>query len=106
MISSEVVDLLGMLAGAIWMYGAIHFQLVRTRTVHPAIVTVLFLVGVALMLLSSALALSGRTLVVVLAAAGNTLFLVLGIGVWYLLERHADYVEAQCRTNEFGTDRA
>lgn len=87
---SSLVDVLGFVAGAIWMCSAIYFQMVRTRSVHPAYVASLFLIGVALMMGSSALALRDTQTVQVLAIAGNVLFIALGLGVWYALESAAD----------------
>jgi len=88
--SSALVDVMGAVAGGIWISAAMYFQMVRTRHVHPAYVGALFLIGVALMMGSAALAVRGPQTVEILAITGNALFAGLGIGVWIVLERAAD----------------
>lgn len=88
---SSLVDALGMVAGAIWMCAAIYFQLIREGDVHPAYVMALFCIGTALMMLSAAVALPNRTMTVeILAVVAHLIFIVLGLGAWYTLERYAD----------------
>lgn len=90
MTNGALVNLLGMVAGTVWMSAALYFQLIRSERVHPGFVAALFLIGVALMLGSSAVTISGRPgFVETLAAAGNCLFILTGLGAWYGLERHA-----------------
>jgi CHASE2 domain-containing sensor protein len=89
-----LVNALGTVAGAVWMAAALYFQLLRARPVHPAYVTVLFLIGVALMMGSSAIAIEGQPgTVELLGIAANVLFIALGLAVWYGLERYADLEE-------------
>jgi len=89
-----LVNALGTVAGGVWMIAAFYFQMLRARQVHPAYVAVLFLVGLALLLGSSAFVLEGQPgTVEVLGIAANALFIVVGLGVWYALERHADLQE-------------
>ena len=85
MSNTSLVNIFGMLAGTIWMCAAFYFQMVTGRSIHPAYVSSLFLIGVALMMSSSALALKSPGTIETLAIAGNIIFCVLGIGVWYSL---------------------
>jgi len=90
MSEASLVDVLGMIAGAVWMAAALYFQFLRQKSVHPAYVSVLMLIGVALMMGSSALALGGRPgTVEILGTLANALFILLGLGAWYGLERYA-----------------
>lgn len=94
MIDTQLVDTLGAFAGVIWMSAALYFQFWRTDHVHPALVSSLFLIGVALMMASSALVLAGRpAMVVFLGLVGNGLFAALGIAVWYGLDRNTPTCE-------------
>jgi len=96
MMIQGLVDGLGMLAGAVWMCGALYFQFIRGGRVHPAFVSVLFLIGVALMMGSSAIAFAGRPSIVgFLAVFANVLFIILGLGAWYGIEKHASIQEAK-----------
>ena len=96
MSETALVDLLGMLAGGVWISAALYFQLIRDRPVHPGYVSALLLIGVALMMASSALAFAGRPgTVQLLGIVANLLFIALGIGVWYALEIFTDLEEAK-----------
>lgn len=86
MTDPSIVDVLGAFAGSLWMCAAFYFQMIRARSIHPAYVSALFLIGVALLMGSAAVAVDGPTTVTLLAIAGNVLFILLGIGVWYALE--------------------
>jgi len=87
---SDLVNTLGALAGTVWIASALYFQMVRSRTIHPAYTAALFLIGVALMLGSASLAIRETEAVMLAATVANALFLGLGFGVWYVLERAAD----------------
>lgn len=94
MTNSVLVDGLGMFAGAVWMSGALYFQFIRNGRVHPGYVGAQFLIGVALLLGSSAFVISGRTaLVQLLAIGGYVLFMLIGLGAWYELDKYADREE-------------
>ncbi|AYM00339.1 transmembrane domain protein [Halobacterium phage phiH] len=89
MIDTAFADIVGMIAGGVWLTGSIYFQMIREGDVHPAWISMLFLVGTALMMSSSAIALADRSEVIGLfGILANVLFLLLGIGVWYMLEWH------------------
>ncbi|QBJ01271.1 holin [Natrialba phage PhiCh1] len=89
MIDPGIADILGMIAGGVWLSGAIYFQMIRQGRIHPGWILLMFLVGTALMMGSSAIALAGRDeLVGLFGILANVLFLVLGLGVWYTLECH------------------
>jgi len=89
MIDTAFADIVGMIAGGVWLTGAIYFQMIREGDVHPAWIAMLFLVGTALMMSSSAIALADRSEIIGLfGILANVLFLLLGIGVWYMLEWH------------------
>jgi hypothetical protein len=90
MSNAALVDVLGMVAGAIWMSAALYFQFLRREMVHPAYVSVLMLIGVALMMGSSALTIAGKPgTVELLGIAANALFIALGLAAWIGLERYA-----------------
>lgn len=94
MIDTQLVDTLGALAGVIWMTASLYFQFLRRDHVHPALVSGLFLIGVALMMGSSAIVLSGSpSTVVLLGMIGNALFAALGIVVWVGLEQRTPTCE-------------
>jgi len=94
MIDTHLVDTLGAFAGVIWMSAALYFQFWRRDPVHPALVSSLFLIGVVLMMASSALVLAGRpAMVVLIGIIGNGLFAALGIAVWYGLDQHTPTCE-------------
>ena len=91
-----LVNFLGMIAGAVWMSAALYFQLIRERRVHPAFVSALFLIGVALMMASSAVAVDGRpSIVELLAVTANGIFIALGFAAWYAIEKYATVQEAK-----------
>lgn len=92
---TDLVNLLGMCAGAIWMSAAFYFQMIRTEAVNPAHVATLFLIGISLLLSSSAIAISNARLVWMFAVFGQTLFIALGLGAWWVLETHAKLREQQ-----------
>ncbi|WP_143416427.1 hypothetical protein [Halobacterium hubeiense] len=101
MTEGALVNVLGMVAGTVWMSAALYFQLIRPERVHPGFVSALFLIGVALMLGSSAVTITGRpSFVETLAIAGNGLFILIGLGAWYTLERYADLQALKDHTNE------
>lgn len=105
MSETALVDVLGMIAGGVWISAALYFQLIRERAVHPAYVSSLLLIGVALMLASSALAFAGRpSTVQLLGVVANGLFIVVGIGVWYALEISAELDDAKCNVDDVGAD--
>jgi drug/metabolite transporter (DMT)-like permease len=88
---SELVDTLGLLAGALWLCSAIYFQLVRERRVPAAYIIGQLLVGIALVAISSAVALEGRpTTVAMLGVIGYLLFMGLAVGVWWWLETRVE----------------
>ena len=88
MTEASLVDVLGMIAGGVWISGALYFQLIREGDVHPIYVIGLFLIGVALMMTSSVIVLAGRTATIeILGVLANGMFILLGIGAWYALER-------------------
>lgn len=93
---SEIVELLGMIAGAVWISAAIYFQMVRAKRIHPAWVSFLFLVGMSTVMGSAAVAVRGPQLAESLAIAGNLLLLAVGIGVAVGLEYRADLDERKC----------
>jgi hypothetical protein len=96
-----LVNFLGMIAGAVWMSSALYFQLIRERRVHPAFVSALFLIGTALMMASSAIAVDGRPgFVEVLAVTANLVFIGLGLGAWYAIERYASLQECKTPTED------
>lgn len=86
---SEVVlvDLLGMIAGAVWLSAACYFQLIRHGDVHPAYVSVLALIGVALMMGSASLTTIAPGLTELLGIVANVIFILLGLGFWVALEQ-------------------
>jgi drug/metabolite transporter (DMT)-like permease len=91
-----LVNVLGMIAGAVWMSAALYFQLIRERRVHPAFVSALFLIGVALMMASSAVAVDGRpSIVELLAVTANGLFIGLGFAAWYAIEKYTTLQETK-----------
>ena len=101
MSETALVDVLGMLAGGVWISAAIYFQLIRERTVHPGYVSSLLLIGVALVLASSALAFAGRpSTFQLLGIVANGLFIVIGIGAWYALEIYAELEDAKCNLDD------
>jgi len=89
------VGLLGAIAGLVWMCAAIYFQMIRQRSVYPGYISALFLIGVALLMSSSAIALDAAGLIEALAIGANLLFILLGVGVWIVLERAADIHDRQ-----------
>ncbi|MDF9748382.1 hypothetical protein [Natrinema salsiterrestre] len=94
MIDTQLVDTIGAFAGVIWMSAALYFQFWRRDHVHPALVSSLFLIGVALLMASSALVLAGRpAMVVLLGLIANGLFAALGIAVWYGLDQNTPTCE-------------
>jgi len=96
MSDAHLVDVLGMIAGAVWMSAAIYFQLIREGEVHPAFVSALFLIGVALTMASSAIAIAGRPgIVELLAVLANALFIVLGVAASFTIEKYAKIQEAK-----------
>jgi len=97
---NSVVNALGAVAGTIWICAALYFQMLRSRSVHPAYVATLFLIGVALMMSSSALALRGPKTIELFAVIGNALFIGLGIGVWYILEKAAELQDRKAACDE------
>lgn len=101
MTDPSLVDVLGMIAGGVWMSGALYFQLIREGDVHPAYVVGLFLIGVGLMMASSAVALAGRTATIeLLGILANGLFIILGVGVWYALEHHIETEERKALSDD------
>lgn len=101
MSETALVDVLGMIAGGIWISAALYFQLIRTKRVHPAYVAALLLIGVALMMASSAFALTGHpSTVQFLGIIANAVFIVVGLGVWYLLENFASLEDAKCAADD------
>lgn len=96
MTEATLVDVLGMVAGGVWISGALYFQLIREGDVHPVYVIGLFLIGVGLMMGSSAVAIDGRTTTIeFLGILANGLFIILGIGVLYALEHHIETEETK-----------
>jgi len=87
--SSALVDLVGMAAGAVWMSAAFHFQMVRRDTVEPGYVAAMFLIGLSLMLSASALAIMDTQLAATLAVIGQVIMLLLGIAAWWGIDRAA-----------------
>ena len=85
---SNIVNTLGMLAGAVWIMASMWFQFVHPRRIHAKYVVGTFLVGSALVLASSALV--TPTLAESFAIVANVLFLVLGIASWIWIERNAE----------------
>ena len=83
--SAPLVNALGMTAGGIWMCAALYFQMVRHSRTHPAYIAAAFLIGVALMMSSSALVVRGPGTIVTLAVIANTIFCILGLGAWVAL---------------------
>lgn len=102
MTSSTIVNSLGMLAGAVWLCGAIYFQLIREGRTRPGFVTLLTCIGIALMMASSAIAFDGRPPVVeTLAILANLLFLCLGVAASLVIEWVTKTREAQSRTENY-----
>lgn len=82
--SNALVDTLGVLAGVVWMSGAIFYQMMYDRRVPPQYILSMFAIGVALFMISSAVALSERpALAVALGVVGNMVFVVLGVAAWW-----------------------
>lgn len=81
-VTPELVDGLGMIAGAIWMSSALYLQFIRSHEVEARFVAAVFLIGVAIMLGSSAIALGGSSAAALAALIGNVVFAVLGLGIW------------------------
>ena len=91
-----LVNFLGMIAGAVWMSAALYFQLIRERRVHPAFVSALFLIGVALMMASSAIVVDAHPgFVEILAVGANLLFIALGVASSYAIEKYSSIQEAK-----------
>jgi di/tricarboxylate transporter len=84
-----LVDLLGMLAGSVWLCAAIYFQMIRRKAVHPGFVGALSLIGIALILSSSTVALAAPGRIEIFAVVGNLVFIALGVVSSVALERHA-----------------
>jgi hypothetical protein len=104
MSKAPLVNVLGMVAGAIWMSGALYFQLIRNQRVHPAFVSALFLIGTALLMASSAIVVDGRSNFVELLAVGaNLLFIGLGLASWYAIEKYTSLQEAKEVTGQSPT---
>lgn len=94
MIDAAFADIVGIIAGGVWLTGSIYFQMIREGDIHPAWIALLFLVGSALMMSSSAIALADRSeLIGLFGILANAVFLLLGIGVWYMLEWHVSTQE-------------
>lgn len=87
--SSPLVDIVGMLAGAVWMSAAFYFQMIRHDLIDPGYVAALFLIGLSLMLSSSAIAIMDTALATTLAVLGQALMLFVGLGAWWVLDRSA-----------------
>lgn len=92
---SELVEVLGMVAGAVWISAALYFQMVCSKRIHPAHVAGLLLIGVALFLGSSAIVVRAPSTARMLLAASNALMLVIGIAAWVWIEWRADVHERQ-----------
>lgn len=89
------IDALGAIAGAIWISAALYFRFLKSG-LHLSYVIVLFSIGTALMLLSSALAPGiGPGAVEVLAVVGNLLLILTGCVVWVLLDWSIDEPRTQ-----------
>lgn len=95
MTDSVLVDVLGMIAGATWLCAALYFQMIRRKRVHPAFVAALSLIGVALMMASSAFALRSPGVGEILAVGANVIFIALGLAVSVGLEKHAKLQDAK-----------
>jgi len=95
MTDSVLVDVLGMIAGATWLCAALYFQMIRRKRVHPAFVAALSLIGVALMMASSAFALRSPGVGELLAVGANVIFIALGLAVSVGLEKHAKLQDAK-----------
>jgi len=98
--SSGLVDLLGMIAGGVWLSAAIYFQMVRSRSVDPANVLLLLSIGISLVLSSGAVAALGPGTVELFAMVANSLFIVIGVGVWFALERAAELEDRKQATDQ------
>lgn len=95
MTDTVLVDILGMVAGAVWLCAALYFQMIRPQRVHPGFVAALSLIGVALVMGSSAVALRSPGIGEVLAVVANVIFIVLGLGVSVVLEHHVKLQDAK-----------
>ena len=87
--SGTLANVIGLLAGAVWLSAALWFQLIKPEPIHPGLVAALCLVGISLTLASSAVVLTSE-LALLLGVVANGLFLALGGVTWVALNRLAD----------------
>lgn len=83
---SNLVNGLGLIAGAVWIMAAIWFEFIRPGRIHAKYIAGTFLIGSALILGSSSAVTSSPTLAETAAVIANLLFLLLGVGAWVYIE--------------------
>lgn len=87
MTGAELVDTIGLLAGTLWLAGAVYWQLVSTRHCPARYSGGMTVIGASLMFASSSLVLGSMpSVAVALAVFGNLLMLALAVATHlYLL---------------------
>ena len=102
---SKLVDVLGAFAGVIWLSGAIYFQMIHKDPIDASYVAAMALIGLSLLMSSSALTITNVRLASWLAIAANVLFIFIGLGACIVLETRADLKERQDPTPDDTTSR-
>jgi len=85
---TELVDTIGLIAGSLWLGGAVWWQVVATRRCPVRYSLAMTVVGISLMFGSSALVLrSASETAIVLGVLANVLMLLLAVAVHVHLSR-------------------
>jgi hypothetical protein len=88
---TELVDTIGVIAGGLWLAGALYWQTVSTRACPVKYSVAMTIVGTSLMFGSSALVLQTTSeTAIALGILGNLLMLALGVAVHVHLSRSLD----------------
>lgn len=94
MTGAELVDTIGLVAGALWLAGAIYWQLVSKRRCPARYSAGMTVIGAALMFVSSSVVLGSMpSVAVALAVLGNLLMLALAIATHLYLAFVLDETE-------------
>lgn len=85
----SAVDILGLVAGAVWLLAAIYLEMIRDDRAPIEYVVGFTGVGSALIMLSAAPLSTSHQLTTLLIVGAYLMFLVLGVAAWYW----ADHVD-------------